>query len=153
MKTYLKFDHQKVERVNGIEEFKDLSAKQIKERVANMKTNAADLAALITQPKYTAKLSALPDLMPEEMYLKSVQISYPMANKAGNPKNSLVVSGVIHSLDGHQVELNEGGKFRNKVDDAKSMRDLCKTNVKMDYPANDKSLILGTLFTMKCEKS
>lgn len=153
MKTYLKFEHQKVERVNGIEEFKDLSAKQIKERVANMKTNAADLAALITQPKYTAKLSALPDLMPDEMYLRSIQVEYPVANKAGNPKNSLIVSGVIHSLDGHQVELNEGGKFRNKIDEAKSMRDLCKNNVKMDYPANEKSLILGTLFTMKCEKS
>ena len=119
-----------IKRENGIEEFKDLSASQIKDRVASMKENAGDLAALITQPKYTAKLTALPDLMPDEMYLRSVQINYPMANKAGKPKNSILISGTIHSLDGSKVELTEGSKFNSKVDTASAMADLCKNNIR-----------------------
>ena len=152
LNTYRQFQSKNIKRENGIEEFKDLSASQIKDRVASMKENAGDLAALITQPKYTAKLTALPDLMPDEMYLRSVQINYPMANKAGKPKNSILISGTIHSLDGSKVELTEGSKFNSKVDTASAMADLCKNNIKWDYPPNDKSLVLGTSFSMKCEK-
>lgn len=152
LRTYSSFQKKSVTKEDGIEEFKNLSASQIKERVSSMKENTKDLTALIVQPKYTTKLSTLPDLMPDEMYLREVQISYPMANKAGRGKNSLIVSGIIHSLDGRKVELTEGGKFNTKVSNASSMADLCKNNVEWNYSTDEKSLVLGTIFTMKCEK-
>lgn len=143
-----------IARVNsGIDEFKDLSANQIKERVASMKENSKDLGDLIVQPKYTVKLSALPDLMSDEMYFTSVQINYPMASKSGKPKDNLVVNGVIHSLDGSRVEFTEGGKFGNKMKSASAMADLCKDDrSKMTYPPNERSTVLGTIFSLKCEK-
>ena len=151
--TYLTFQKKNITRVDGIEEFKNLSASQIKERVSSMKENTKDLAALIVKPKYTSKLSALPDLIPDEMYFKELQISYPMANKAGNPKNSISISGIIHSLEGKKVELIEGGKFNTKVSNASSMADLCRNNsVVWNYSSDEKSLVLGTGFSMKCEK-
>ena len=150
--SYLSFKRKNVTRADAIEEFRDLSASQIKERVASMKENSKDLTALIVQPKYTAKLSSLPDLMPDEMYFREVQISYPMASKVGKAKNSMSVSGVIHSLEGKKVELTEGGKFNTKISNASSMADLCKNNVSWSYSPEDKSLVLGTIFSMKCER-
>lgn len=152
MSTYVTFQKKNITKVDGIEEFKDLSASQIKERVSSMKENTKDLIALIVQPKYTSKLSTLPDLMPEEMYFKEVQINYPVANKAGKAKNSISISGIIHSLEGKKVELTEGGKFNTKVSNASSMADLCRNNVTWNYSSDEKSLVLGTGFTMKCEK-
>lgn len=152
MSTYVTFQKKNVTKVDGIEEFKDLSASQIKERVSSMKENTKDLIALIVQPKYTSKLSTLPDLMPDEMYFREVQINYPMANKAGRSKNSISISGIIHSLEGKKVELTEGGKFNTKVSNASSMADLCRNNVTWNYSSDEKSLVLGTGFTMKCEK-
>lgn len=152
MSTYVSFQKKTVARENIIEDFKDLSASQIKERVSSIKENTKDLTALIVQPKYTTKLSALPDLMPDEMYLREVQISYPVANKAGRGKNYLMLSGFIHSLEGKKVELTESEKFNTKISTAPAMSDLCRTNVGLDYPSDEKSLILGTRFTMRCEK-
>ena len=152
LNTYRSFQRKNIKRENSIEEFKDLSASQIRERVATMRENAADLSALITQPRYTNKLTALPDLMPDEMYYRNVQISYPMASKAGKSKNSINISGVIHSLDGSKVELNEGNKFYTKVGTAGGLADLCRNNITWDYPPNDRTLTLGTFFTMKCER-
>lgn len=153
MKTYRIFQKQKVSRVDGIEEFRDLSASQIRSRVATMKENALDLSALIVQPKYTAKLTALPDLMPDEMYFRTLQISYPMANKAGKAKNMIVISGRIYSIDGHKVELNEGSKFNARVGSSPDMADLCRNNTVWDYPPDSSSSHLGTAFSMKCERS
>lgn len=152
VKTYRTFQKQKVAQVDGIEEFKNLSASQIKDRVATMKENAADLSALIVQPKYTAKLSAIPDLMPEEMYLQNLQIVYPMANKAGKAKNSITINGIIRSAEGNKVELTEGSKFNTKVGLSPEMADLCRNNIVWDYPPNTRTAILGTAFSMKCEK-
>ena len=151
MNTYFTFQRRNVARANGIEEFRDLSATQIKDRVSAMKENTKDLTALIVQPKYTSKLSAIPDLMPDEMYLREVRISYPMANKAGKPKNYIALSGVIHSLEGRKVEVTEGGKFNTKISNAASMADLCRNNLNWNYTSDD-NLTLGTSFAMKCEK-
>jgi hypothetical protein len=152
MKTYRIFEKQKVARVDGIEEFRNLSASQIRDRVAQMKENALDLSALIVQPKYTTKLSALPDLMPDEMFFKNLQITYPIASKAGRAQNSIVVNGMIHSLEGSKVELTEGSKFNSRVGSSPAMADLCKNNISWDYPPNTRSAALGTAFSMKCSR-
>lgn len=153
IKTARKFEKTSIARVNsGIDEFKDLSANQIRERVASMKENSKDLGDLIVQPKYTVKLSTLPDLMSDEMYFTSLQINYPMASKSGKPKDNMTITGVIHSLDGSRVELIESGKFNTKMDSALAMSDLCKNSTKMSYPSNEKSTVLGTVFSLKCEK-
>jgi hypothetical protein len=152
MKTYRIFEKQKVARVDGIEEFRNLSASQIRDRVAQMKENALDLSALIVQPKYTTKLSALPDLMPDEMFFKNLQITYPIASKAGRAQNSIVVNGMIHSLEGSKVELTEGSKFNSRVGSSPAMADLCKNNISWDYPPKTRSAALGTAFSMKCSR-
>lgn len=153
MRTYHVYQKQKISRVDGIEEFKDLSASQIKDRVSVMRSNALDLSALIVQPKYTTKLQALPDLMPDEMYLKNLKITYPMASKVGKSSNYILMEGYIHSLDGHKIELNEGSKFRSRVGASPAMADLCKNNAVVDYPANSGNMSLGTAFSLKCERS
>ncbi len=146
------FEKHNVVKENSVDEFKGLSANQIKERVATMKENSKDLSDLIVQPKYTAKLAALPDLMPDEMYFTNIQISYPMASKSGRTKDNMVIAGVIHSLEGSKVEYNEAAKFNTKMNTASVMADLCKDSIKWTYPPTDKSLVLGTAFSMKCEK-
>jgi hypothetical protein len=146
------FEKNNVVNENSVDEFKGLSANQIKDRVASMRENSKDLSDLIVQPKYTAKLSALPDLMPDEMYFTNIQIQYPMASKSGRAKDNMVIAGVIHSLEGSKVEYNEAAKFNTKMDTASVMADLCKNNIKWTYPPTDKSTVLGTMFSMKCEK-
>lgn len=147
------FQNTNIARVNGgIDEFKDLSAKQIKDRVAAMKENSNDLADLIVQPKYTVKLSALPDLMPDEMYFTSLQINYPMASKSGKVKDNMSIAGVVHSLEGNKVEYDESAKFNTKMDTSSAMADLCKNSIKWSYPPNDQSTVLGTVFSMTCKK-
>ena len=152
IRTVRNFEKTNISKVNGIDEFKDLNASQIKERVASMKENSKDLADLIVQPKYTVKLSSLPDLMPDEMYFTNVQISYPMSSKSGRAKDSMSISGVIHSLEGSKFEYNEGAKFNTKMDTASAMADLCKNSIKWTYPPTDKTTVLGTIFSMTCEK-
>ncbi len=151
MTTYVSFQRKNITNEDGIEEFKDLSAAQINDRVATMKENTKDLTALIVQPKYTAKLSTLPDLMPDEMYLKDLQISYPMASKAGYGKKYMIISGIIHSLEGKQVELIESSKFNTKISKVSSMSDLCN-DTKMEYSSDEKGNILGTGFSLRCER-
>ena len=117
-----------------------------------MKDNAADLSALIVKPKYTTKLNALPDLMPDDVYIREMQLSYPIASKAGRPTNSILLNGTIYTSSGKNAELAEGSKFNTKIDKSPDMSDLCRNNITWDYPPSNGGRA-GTDFSMKCERS
>lgn len=151
-KAYMTFQKQKISMVSNIQEFTDLTASQIKERVATMKQNNTDLSALIIPPKYTPKLSALPDLISDETSLKSLNLSYPMVSKSGRKRNNISMTGIIYSLEGSKAELIEGNKLSNRLQNSAVMFDLCKEKVNISYPS-EKGGGLGTDFKIVCNQN
>ncbi len=154
----MEYNKQALSKRESLEDFKGLYASQIKEKVATMTKNANTLSTLLQPVSYTSKLSTFPDIMPEEMYLTSMQIRYPFTLKPFKERNSLSLSGVASAIEGKEKELSLGNEFRIKVDESKEMADVCKGQTRIQYDLSDaplmqkKDFILGTKFTLKCEK-
>lgn len=146
-------------KTENISDFKGLYASQIKDKVAVMTKNATALSALLKPVSYTQKLSAIPDLLSDEMWLTSLIIKYPYSVNAFKEKNILVMEGVASAYEGREKELALGNKFRSTIDGAPEMSDICKGQARISYDFSDtplmqrqKDFILGTKFTLKCEK-
>jgi len=148
-----------ISQTESIDDFKGLYASQIKDKVAVMTKNAKTLAQLLKPVSYTEKLSALPDLLPPEMWLSSLSIKYPYALQTPKEKNALTMEGMASVLEGREKELALGNKFRSIMDSAPEMADICKGQARISYDFSDapltpnqKAFVLGTKFTLKCDK-
>lgn len=146
-------------KTENISDFKGLYASQIKDKVAEMTKNAKTLSNLLKPVSYTRKLSSIPDLLPPEMWLTSLVLKYPYSAGTLKEKNALVMEGVASAYEGREKELALGNKFRSTMDSAPEMADMCKGQARISYDFSDaplmqgqKDFVLGTKFTLKCEK-
>lgn len=155
----LDLQKQEVVKTESIADFKGLYASQIKDKVAIMTKNSKALALMLDPVSYTQKLAILPDILPQEMWLTNLIIRYPYTVKAFKEKNLFQIEGVASVYEGREKELALGNKFRSTIDTSPEMADICKGQARISYDFSDsplmqqkKDFVLGTKFTLKCEK-
>jgi hypothetical protein len=142
-----------------VTDFRGLSSEQIENKVSAMSSDVKTLSTLMHPVSYTEKLSALPGLLPDDMWLSSLSINYPYSTKSFKEKNNLSLAGVVSSLKGTEKDLAIGNAFRIIMDNAPKMADICKGQAKIDYAfaegektISKKDLVVGMKFTLRCEK-
>ncbi|WP_428067022.1 type IV pilus biogenesis protein PilM [Candidatus Proelusimicrobium volucris] len=144
-----------------IPDFEGLYASQIKERVSAMSRKAKSLSTYLEPVNYTEKLSVLPDILPPEMWLTELDIRYPYNTGASRlkEKSYIRMEGVASVVSGREKELALGNRFRTVVDSTPEMADLCKGRATISYDFStaplkqqQKDFVLGTKFSLKCEK-
>ena len=147
--------------VNDIEDFKGLSAREIKDKVSSISSKSKKLQKFLSPANYTQKLSVLPDILPKEMWLSTLEIKYPYETEVTKfkEKNALRMNGIASVITGREKELALGNRFRTVVDSTPEMADLCKNKAAISYDFStaplkqqQKDFVLGTKFTLKCEK-
>jgi hypothetical protein len=135
-------------------DFKGLYASQIKEKVNTMSSNAKTLDAMIDKVSYTEKLSALPSLLPEEMWLTKLGLSYPYTVKAFKERKSMKLEGYASTHEGRQKELQYGSAFAAAMDKSPAFADICKGTAKIDYGYDNaeksKVTLMSTKITLDC---
>ena len=153
--TQLKANRQEQKEVA---DFHGLYADQIKEKVSNLKNNSKKLENLLIEPYFTKKLSALPRTLPDDIWLSSFAINYPYNLDNKKKEISMNLSGVASSLEGNKEELALGNKFRSNISADLDFSDLCKNSATIDYNIDNSfkgkgsAFVLGTKFSIKCEK-
>jgi hypothetical protein len=110
-------------------DFKGLSAAQINTKASDMYLNEKTLTDLMRPVNYTGKLSALPELLPPDVYLTALQISYgfDFAQRFSQDKDFMsteIVAVSPRASKGDEIE--ESNDFRIKLAEAPVMADLCK---------------------------
>ena len=152
---------QKFTTVNDIAEFKGLYASQIKDKVSALTKKSKTLENYLAPVNYTQKLSILPDILPKEMWLTLLEIKYPYhtTNNKLKDKSILRMEGVASVLAGRDKELALGNRFRTVMESTPEMADLCKGMATISYDFStaplkqqQKDFVLGTKFSLKCEK-
>lgn len=158
--TYVDLKRQDFTSKESIPDFKGLYADQIKAKVEKTSKDAKTLASLLSTIKYTPKLNTLPDLMPADMWLTSMSIRYPYTLRDTRERNSMRFDGIVSVYSGREDELALGAQFKNAVEGANEMNDICRPDsIKIGYDFNDtplmsrrKNYILGTKFVLSCER-
>ena len=141
-----------------VADFKGLYAEQIKTRVSDLKANHKKLEGLITEPYFTKKLSALPRTLPEDIWLSSFAIDYPYTFDVKKSNIAMTIDGVASTISGNKEELALGNKFKSDIAADPSFIDLCKNSATINYnidnsfKSKNDIFVLGTKFTIKCEK-
>ncbi|MDR0646569.1 MAG: hypothetical protein LBG46_06440 [Elusimicrobiota bacterium] len=159
--TKSKFESKQVAQREMIEDFENLSASAIEEKVKTMSSNASLLENMLSPVSYTKKLEVLPTLLPDEMWITKLSISYPYTMKTFKEKNSLVLEGYSSSLEDKVKELEFGKIFTQNMDTSPVMADICGGQASIDYvydentakSARNKTVVLGTRFILKCERN
>ncbi|MDR1124199.1 MAG: hypothetical protein LBL61_06420 [Elusimicrobiota bacterium] len=135
-------------------DFTGLNAGQIEEKVRTMSSNAKTLDAMIDKVSYTEKLSALPSLLPAEMWLTRLDLRYPYTVKAFKERNVMKLEGYASTHEGRQKELQYGSAFAAAVDKSPAFADVCKGTAKIDYgyedAARSKVTLMSTKITLEC---
>jgi hypothetical protein len=156
--TKRSFESKRVTEREPIEGFKNLSAAQIEEKVKKMSSNAALLSNMLSPVSYTDKLAALPSLLPAEIWLTKLSLSYPYSMKPFKEKRSLVVEGYSSSLEGKTKELGFGEVFTQNMDASPVMADICGGQASIDYGYDEsaakssQTVVWGTRFILRCER-
>jgi hypothetical protein len=156
--TKKSFESQRITEREPIEGFENLSAAEIVKEVQTMSSKASLLKNMLSPVSYTEKLAALPALLPIEMWLTKLSISYPYTMKAFKEKNSLLFEGYSSSIEGKAKELGLGELFTQNMDASPVMADICAGQTLIDYGYDEtaaksaRTVILGTRFILRCER-
>ena len=148
------YNLQKVAAREHVADFKGLYAAQIIEKVKAMTENSKILKELVDNVSFTEKLSALPDLMPPQMWLTKLDIRYPFSIRSYREKNILRLEGFISTFEGRAKELEYGNVFATAMDSSPVMADLCKGRGVISYDYADAGAgarrAMSTKITFEC---
>ena len=137
-----------------VADFQGLYADQIKSRVSNLKNNQRKLEGLLIDPYFTKKLSALPRVLPDDIWLSSFVIEYPYNFDVKKGNIYLSLEGTANTVAGEKDELALSNKFRGDISEDLDFADVCRNSSKIDFSADKSSRnrndVLGTKFTIKC---
>ena len=139
-----------------VADFKGLYAAQIKTKVTNLKNNNKILESLLVEPYFTKKLSALPRVLPQDIWISSFAIEYPYNFDIKKNNIIMTIDGIASSLSGSKEELSLGNKFKSDISYDSDFNDLCKNstinyNIDSSIKSKGDMFVLGTRFTVKCE--
>ena len=89
--------------------------------------------------------------------MNKLELKQPFSIKKGKEINSLTIVGVSSSLEGSQKELALCNKFREAFNTSSDFEEYCRNTGSIEYniagsAGGAKDFVLGTRFTLKCEK-
>lgn len=127
-----------------VPDFQGLYAAQIEEKVRKISADSKQLASLVNNSvSFTTKLSALPDILPAEMWITRLDIRFPYTVKSFKEKNTLRIEAYATTLEGRSKGLQLGSAFNNAVDSSPAFADICKGTSSVNYDYEDTSAVGG----------